>query len=450
MNNPLAELAQAVADAAGVWRAEAGVSSLAEADLVATNAALGRAKRLLDAAQAAIAGEISRQSRRERGPESLAKKQGFRNPTELIASTTGTTTGEAARLVKVGEATAPRQTLLQTDAPPRHPHVAAALGAGQIGAAAASAIIRLLDKVALRADPAALSQAEQTLVAQAPGLAIDQLNKVILRAEAWLDPDGVAPREEEMRNDRVLRISEDARGMISFSGTVDPATGAPIKAAIDAYVRAEMGARTAMQNSSDPDAPRRTIVQMQADALSALCAHALGCDAPELPLEGATVVVRIDHADLVAGTGSATIDGLGAPVSVATARRMAAGGKVISCVFGTQSEILDWGRAKRLFTTAQKLALAERDGGCAMCGAPPGHTQAHHIRWWDRDTGPSDLSNGILLCGSCHHRIHDNGWEIRIDGTGTRAQVWFVPPPHVDPCRTPRRGGRERFDYLAA
>lgn len=450
MNNPLADLAQAVAAATGVWGADASVESLDGAGLVAANEALGRARRLLDAAQSAVAAEISRQSRRELGPDSLAKQQGYRNPTELIAATTGTTTGEAARLVKVGEATAPRATLLQTDAPPRHPHVAAALRRGEIGAAAASAIIRMLDRVALRAGTAAVDAAEKTLVAQAPGLAIDALNKVITRAEAWIDPDGVPPREEEMRDDRGFSMHEDARGMLHVNGRFDPATGAPIKVAIDAFVQAAFRQRAAAAASSDPDEPMRSVAQMRADAFAALCAHVLGCDSADLPTKGATVVVRIDHEDLVQGTGSATIDGMSGPVSAATARRMAGGGSIISCVLGADSEILDWGREKRLFTRAQRLALVERDGGCAMCGAPPGHTKAHHIAWWERDAGPTNLDNGVLLCESCHHRIHDNGWDIRIEGHGRSARVWFLPAPHVDPSRTPRLGGRARFDYLAA
>jgi 5-methylcytosine-specific restriction protein A len=55
----------------------------------------------------------------------------------------------------------------------------------------------------------------------------------------------------------------------------------------------------------------------------------------------------------------------------------------------------------------------------------------------------------VLLCETCHHRIHDNGWEVRIDGGGTNARVWFIPPAYVDPARTPRLGGRARFDIAA-
>jgi 5-methylcytosine-specific restriction protein A len=240
-------------------------------------------------------------------------------------------------------------------------------------------------------------------------------------------------------------------GMFEITGRLTPEHGAPVKVAIEALVSGDMRATrdAARDGTADPDAPRRSVTQMQADALVRLCEHALGCDRADLPLEGATVVVRIDHDDLLNDTGYATIDGITTPVSVSTARRMAAGGEIISCVFGGEGQILDWGRTRRLFSRNQRLALLERDGGCAMCGAPPGHVKVHHIRWWARDAGPTDLANGVCLCESCHHRIHDNGWEIRIDGIGISARVWFIPPPHVDPTRTPRLGGRARYDFAA-
>ena len=194
---------------------------------------------------------------------------------------------------------------------------------------------------------------------------------------------------------------------------------------------------------------RRSIPQLQLDALATICRHVLGCDAADAPTAGATVVARTTLEALETGIGHATIDGLAQPVSITTLRRMAAAGAVIPCVLGGDSEILDFGRTRRLFSPAQKLALIERDGGCAMCGLPPGMTQVHHLRWWLRDAGPTDLRNGILLCIRCHHRIHDDGWTIRIDGNGVAAKVWFTPPVHVDPSRKERLGGRARFDYAA-
>jgi hypothetical protein len=432
-----------------VWR-DGDAASLSDSELIAVNERYCRMRRMLDADQSRLAAEIARRSRPELGPEGLAKTQGFRNPTALIAATGGTSTGDAARLVRVGEATAPRMLLSGETAPARHPHVAEALAAAAITTTAAGAIITMLDRVALRAGSEAIDAAEKTLAEQAPGLSMDHLSRLLVRAEAWLDPDGVAPREDEARADVSLTIREEL-GRIVMIAELDPARGAPVKTAIEALVSAEMRATRdgARDGTSDPDAPRRSVVQMQADALVRLCEHALGCDRTDLPLQGATVIVRIAHDDLVNGTGFATIDGITTPISVATARRMAAAGDIISCVLGGKGQILDWGRTRRLFSRNQRLALLERDGGCAMCGAPPGHVKVHHIRWWARDAGPTDLANGVCLCESCHHRIHDNGWEIRIDGTGISAKVWFIPPPHVDPARTPRLGGRARYDYAA-
>lgn len=442
-------LLEAVTAARAVWPV-GRVEGTDGARLLAVNDALGTARRLLEAASTQVAAEIARQSRPELGADSLAKANGFRSATALLASTLGTTNGEASRLVQVGDATAPRVLLSGGEAPAKHPHVGAALAAGSIGALAASAIVSMLDRVALRATPDDLEAAERTLAGQAPGLTLDQLAKVIARAEAHLDPDGVPPREEELRGQRFLRVQEDRSGMLHLTGAFDPEHGAAIMVAIDAIVGAELGAQRDADASSDVDAPRRSVAMMRADALVKICEHLLGCAHRDTPLRGATVVVRMTLEDLRAGTGHATIDGLAAPVSIATARRMAADAGIIPAVLGGDSEILDWGRQRRLFTRAQRLALTERDGGCAMCGVPPGHTKVHHIRWWARDRGPTDLDNGVLLCESCHHRIHDNGWDIRIDGKGVGARVWFIPPAHVDPTRAPRLGGRRRYDYLAA
>jgi 5-methylcytosine-specific restriction protein A len=429
------------------------VDALRPGDLIALNDAFGMLRRAVDAAYLPIAAEIARQSRRELGKDSLARKSGFRSPAAMISTVTGTSTAEAVRAIAVGESTAPRLTLTGEQLPARHPYVGAALQSAAIGTIAAAAIVSMLDRVALRADPAALDRTEKTLVDAAPGLSLEHLQKLLLRAEAHLDPDGTAPRDDERRGERSLSIREDRSGMVLMTARLDPETAAPIKSSIEDLVGGMLRRRDVAAKEHD-DGPRlgaadtRTTAQMRADALADICRHAIGCEqVPTGP--AATVVVRMKLSDLETGTGCAVIDGIAAPVSVSTARRMAADAQIIPCVLGGKSEILDWGRTRRLFTTAQKLAAAERDGGCASCGAPPGMTAVHHVRWWARDGGRTDLANAILLCTGCHHRVHDDGWEIRIDGPGIAAKVWFIPPPWLDPSRTPRLGGRARFDIAA-
>ncbi|WP_206475299.1 HNH endonuclease signature motif containing protein [Microbacterium sp. KRD172] len=444
----LTGLHEAISRLDEVW-ADAGDSNdLSREQLIAVTNAIGVLQRRLDAVHVGVAAGIASESRAELGADSLAKQHGFRSPAKLIAASTGVSTGDAIRLINVGEATAARTDLLGARLPAKYPLVSEALEAGTLSAQAAALIIAVLERCRIAAGPGRTAEGEKLLVDAAPGLGLDEVRRLGVRIEAWLDPDGVEPREDEQCGKRSLTFFERG-GRLHLNGNFDVETGAPIVAALRGYVSAAFAARKAAPDPDAPDADRRTVPMLQADALALFCAHVLGCKSEKLPLAGATVVVRMHVDDLDSATGTATIDGIDQPISAAAARRMAADGGVIPCVLGGDSEILDWGRKKRFFTKAQRLALAERDGGCAMCNLSPEMVKAHHMRWWKRHHGRTDLSNGILLCDSCHHRIHDNGWDIRIDGTGVDARVWFIPPVHVDPARTPRLGGRARFDIAA-
>lgn len=465
MENRLDGIAAALDALAAAGGAQAP-AALSPSALVEVNRAFGVLMRQVDAAFAPVAAEISRHSRPQLGGDSLAKKQGFRSPVALIQATTGASVGEAIKLVQVGESTAPRTTLDGEPRPAVHPHVATAVSAGALSVTAASAIITLLDRLSLRVDPDRRDAAERDLCQRAPGLRADELTRLLARAEAALDPDGLAAGHEEHRSARALRMQE-RDGMLHLTGVFDLATAAPIKTALDAMVTRVLqnnehgprhghghgggdghgpggdGDSTERDEVRDEVRDERTLPQMRADALHELCAHALGCE--QVPTAATTtVVVRMTLDQLESGCGVASIDGFDGSLPAAEVRRLAADLQVIPCVLGGDSEILDWGRARRLFSAAQKLALAERDGGCAFCGAPPAWTHGHHIAWWNRDAGPTDLDNGVLLCTGCHHRIHSDGWEIGVESVGVTARVWFIPPPWIDADRTPRIGGRAR------
>lgn len=444
----LVDLHEAVSRLDEAWADAGDAFGLSRAQLLDVNDALGEVKRLLDAVHVDVAAGIAHESRAELAADGLAKQQGFRSAAMLIAGATGSSRGEAARLVAVGEATAPRSDLVGARLPARYQVVREALGSGSLGIQAAALIIALLERCRVAAGPQRTAEGERVLTRSAIGLSLDDVRKLVARAEAWLDPDGIEPRGDEQRRRRSL-IMFERDGMLHLTARFDTESAAPVVAAIRGYVTAAFAARADAPDADAPDADRRTIPMLQADAFTLFCAHVLGCEAERLPLAGATVIVRLTLDDLESGSGSATVDGLEQQISVGAARRIAAGGGVIPCVLGGRSEVLDWGREKRLFTKPQRLALVERDGGCAMCGLPPQMARAHHIRWWSRDQGPTDLANGVLLCETCHHRIHDNGWEVHIEGVGVRGRVWFIPPRYVDPAQSPRLGGRARFDIAA-
>src|SRR5690606_4221760 len=143
---------------------ERDASALGPDELVAVNRAFGALRRQVEAAYTSVAAEIARQSRRELGRESLARKQGFASPASLISATSGGTIGDAVKVMRVAEATQPRVSLTGEDLPAKHPHVAAALRRGAIGVTASDDITRMLERVALRAEPDALDAAEKILV----------------------------------------------------------------------------------------------------------------------------------------------------------------------------------------------------------------------------------------------------------------------------------------------
>ena len=77
---------------------------------------------------------------------------------------------------------------------------------------------------------------------------------------------------------------------------------------------------------------------------------------------------------------------------------------VAGMIFGGDGQPLWLGRGRRLASVAQHLAVAVRDRGCVVCGAPMHRCEIHHVREWDNG-GPTDIDNLTALCGP-HHRQH--------------------------------------------
>ncbi|WP_308194292.1 DUF222 domain-containing protein [Microbacterium croceum] len=127
-------------------------------------------------------------------------------------------------------------------------------------------------------------EGERVLVDAAAGLAVDAVRKLVVRAEAWLDPDGVAPREEEARARRSVTMFE-RDGMVHLNARLDAESAAPVVTAVRGFVSAAFAARTDAPDPDAPDADQRTVAMVQADALVAFCAHVLGCEA-RVPVAG--------------------------------------------------------------------------------------------------------------------------------------------------------------------
>ena len=313
---------------------DADVLAMSDDGLVRVVESLGLVARRVGALQSSCAAAVAARSRRVDAESGLARKHGFATPERLICNANGLRYADAARLVAVGEATARRATFSGERLPATHPHLAVALHSGAISVDSADTIRRFLDRVAIRAARDAAEAAEELLVDRAPVVGPDGLPRLIKQLEAHLDPDGVKPREDELRSRRSLNIWEDAAGLINVRGAFDPASGAPIKLAIETLVGAELRrARDAKRlfgepSSDDRDgfgadpviAEQRTIAQMNADALADIARLSLTSAAAPPVLRSAVVVTRIEHDSLTSGLGHAMIDGIDQPVSATSAR----------------------------------------------------------------------------------------------------------------------------------
>ena len=112
-------------------------------------------------------------------------------------------------------------------------------------------------------------------------------------------------------------------------------------------------------------------------------------------------------------------------ITAEQARRLACQAGIIPVVLGGQGEILDLGRTRRLFSTAQRKAMAIRDRECTAdgCDIPAAWCEAHHHKKPWSQGGKTDLADGKLLCSFHHHRAHDPGWIATIIPTARPAST---------------------------
>ena len=402
--------------------------------VLATLASLAREKRELDARLVVAAGEFAALSDRSLDKDGLSRRAGYARPELMLADLWQVSVQEAKRYYTVGLATRERCALDGSPLPAEYPVVAAAIASCELGITAAEVIVRELEAAAPRCSTEKLQIAEYELVTRAPDFSIADLSVLARQVRDRLDADGAFDRDAIHRLHRSAKFIPASNGMVRFVWDMPPATAGMVKTAVDAVVDHDF--RAARDGDLDDS---RTLEQRRADAAEHLFHHLATCGGAAGDLPAATMVVRLSLDDLRCGTGTASIDGIQETISIATARRLAADAELIPIVLGGKGEVLDAGRARRLFSRAQRLALMERDDGCAFagCSSPPAYADAHHIQWWSQG-GTSDLANGVMLCSFHHHRVHDDGWEIRIrDGI-----PYFIPPPWVDPDRRARRGGR--------
>ena len=239
--------------------------------------------------------------------------------------------------------------------------------------------------------------------------------------------------------------------MVGLRGVLDPEGAAILKSAIDP-LSIPCPEKDEQGRTVTPD--DRTPARRRMDALLAIVQRGVASADGVPTTDKAKVVVLIDLDDLLADLNGDIPEAFrrkgssgrsawragprttltGDVLSPGVVRRMACDAEIIPMVLGGDSEPLDVGRRRRLFTRGQRLALIARDKGCswAGCTVPASWCDAHHVVHW-RHGGRTSLLNGGPVVPEAPHR----GPRPRPHGDGHRSRRHLAhlrSPPHTPPA----------------
>ncbi|MBO1768218.1 HNH endonuclease signature motif containing protein [Allobranchiibius sp. GilTou38] len=283
-------------------------------------------------------------------------------------------------------------------------------------------------------------------------------------------PERLVRDEERQQDCESVFWADLPSGLTRFVAELSGAHAAVVKHALRA-----LSAPAPVETEDGTGAPERdtrTPAKRRADALVRLVDTAAGVldgTAPRPVGEfGATakILVTMDYATLYQGlrdagrlsqhtsedSGSAPtyLPGIGRTtdgehLDAGTLRRLACDADLIPAVLGTDSEPLDIGRAKRLFTGGLRTAIIHRDQHCTFpgCDRPPDWCDAnltprssplrsdtsrgprdHHVRpWWAG--GETNLGNAALLCARHHTIVHRDLLTATVAASGV---TWDLTP----------------------
>lgn len=431
-------------------------------------------------------------------PETAAPAEaghGFRDCADFLREALGISRTEARRRLTLAAVVLPSLSPTGNPVPARLEVLGEAVGSFVVSGRAATVVAHALERVQSFATPDQLETMEHHLTRQAIETDEDILRVLARRWEGVLDQDGQEPTEKVLRarqgvflkgrrhglhvleigatdeqfeqlatvmnaaaRPRGSSVHADRRDDDAAQGPTDPATpgtphhAAPGTAAGDPATeeRPTAGGGThagalgctpgrplSGTGSDTPADDRPTRAQQLLEGLVSACGIALSTNG--LPATGGhrpQVMVTIDYRDLIGETERAGDAVFSEQVSARDIRRIACDADVIPLVLGGKGQVLDVGRAQRLFPPHLRRVLVARDKGCAFpdCSIPAAWCEAHHLSPWSRG-GSTSIDNGVLLCSRHHHVIHQGMWSVESRG----GIPWFTPPVQQSRTASPRR-----------
>lgn len=370
----------------------------------------------------------------------VARSQGAASTQAWLAQSAGVSHREAWRELKLAQD-------LQTVAP----QTRLAMSTPGMSADKARVIAGAMTKLPRQLDQAHRATVEADLIVKATKHSYEDLHRAAKRAVEVIDRDWADRLEaatldtEEAaahrRADFWMRPADDD-GMVEGGFTLPQLEADILRSALESHTSPRHDCSTQPEEPTDLLDARPTYRHKLGRAFTDIVRHIPTDSFGNHGGVAATLVVTVDYESLKNQVQSAGTDSHGNRIAPDTVRRLACNAGILSLVFSGDGRVLDVGSQKRLFTPAQRIALAHRDGGCAFpgCDRPPGWTEAHHMTPWTIRQR-TNLADGVLLCARHHRIIHHTEWVVRPRQDGVPE---FIPPAHIDPQQRPRVNDRWR------
>lgn len=322
---------------------------------------------------------------------------GFVSPIDWIRFNCHVTSGAAANSIAVGEAM------------DRMPETTEAVGEGELGFAHATVMARTAEALGDRFD-------EKVLIKKARESSPGKFHYICTRYRHAADPKRYADEQAEQVQQRTLKLSIWMDGSVLLSGRFDPEGGAILLTTLNPLAR-----KTGAHDDRDPD-------HRMADALVDLAMH--GLDSGLIPQQGSQrthlmITASLETLRGLPGASAADME-LSLPISARTVERLACDASITRIVLGSDSTVIDVGRAKRTISGPARKALNIRDKHCTWpgCERPASWSAGHHLVHWIHG-GSNQAPNLALLCYRHHWMVHEGNWQIV---RGDDGRMLTVPP----------------------
>ena len=387
----------------------------------------------------------------------LAQLQAVTTPRELGAKSWNTvlrirwrlSTAEAGRRLAEAATLGPRRALTGEPLAPLLPVVAAAQAAGLITGDHVKVLRDAISALPGWVDQATREQFEADLVRVGVGVSPKELKETAELRLFLLDQDGPDPDDTERARKRGVNVAkQDRDAMTGLTANLTPETAAVWEVLFARFAAPGMcnpdddePCTTGTPSQAQIDNDHRSLAQRQHDALLVVGRIALmSGDLGQLNGLPVSVIIRTTLQDLESRAGIG-VSGGGTKIPIKDVIRMGGHANHHLAVFDEATgAALDYFRARRIASPAQRIMLIARDGGCTKpcCTVGAYGCQVHHaVADW-ADDGNTNVDELALACGPDNRLVKsDGGYTTTINGRG---EVEWHPPPGLD-------HGQNRINY---